>query len=145
MVAELGSTCARCTKKRPPGFNSGRPFVYSNEPPKNECRATELLLWRCRRLWRCCARRWGPRSCGRGLGRVALIEQANNILRDVHRIRCEDYRRSLPGAIENDGERVVAGVFAQHVNHAAADAVHNLALRFVEIILRVLRSPLERA
>src|SRR5271154_3598878 len=145
MVAELGSTRTHCTKKGLPDLTPGGLLSYANDPRNNDCHATELLLWRCRRLWRCCARRWGPRSCRRGLGRVALVEQANNILRDVHRIRSEDHRRSLPGAVENDGERVVAGVFAQHVNHAAADAVHNLALRFVEIILRVLRSPLERA
>src|SRR5271154_7012979 len=145
MVAELGSTRTHCTKKGLPDLTPGGLLSYANDPRNNDCHATELLLWRCRRLWRCCARRWGPRSCGRGLGRVALVEQANNILRHVHRIRREDYRRSLPGTIENDGERVVAGVLAQHVNHPAADAVHNLTLRFVEIILCVLRSPLERA
>jgi hypothetical protein len=105
-----------------------------------------LLLRRCgwlrrRRTLLCRGLRRGSGS----LGRVGLVEQANNVLSHVHRIRREDHWRSLPGAIQNYGECIIASVLAQHVDHAAADAVYDLALRFVEIILRLLRSPLERA
>src|ERR1700683_3178925 len=132
-------------QKKPPGFNSGRPVVLL-PIAQQKCCARKLRLRRCRRLGRWCTlRRRSARSRCRGLGRVALVEEPNNILRDVHRIRRENNRRSLPGTIQNHGERVVAGVFAQHVNHPAADAVHNLALRFVEIVLSVLRSALKGA
>ena len=152
MVAELSASARRRRllrgQKKAPRLKIQEAFgcVGFAQRENNSRRATNLLLRRCRRLRRWCTlRRRGPRRGSRGLGRVALVEQANDVLRHVHRIRRKDYRRSLSGAIQNDGERIVAGILAQHVNHAAADAVHDLALRFVEIVLCVLRTALERA
>ena len=83
--------------------------------------------------------------CSRSLHRITLIVETNDILGDINLVRGENHRSLLRGVIQDDRVSIVLRIFIQDVHELPPDAVHDVLLGIVRVILKFLLLPLKRA
>src|SRR6202521_4921340 len=88
--------------------------------------------WRLRRRLRCSRFRL---CSGAGLDWVSLVVKTDYVLRHIDLVGGIKNRRVLRGRIQNNDVAALARVAVQHVDHFAADAVNDVALRRVHVFL----------
>src|SRR5580704_10157930 len=132
--AERAAFAAVGMSKRPRRLRTGEAF---ERPPRIEAPGCVSLRLRGCRGGRLRRSRLRCRRRSR-LHRIILVVEPDNLLRDVDLVRRVDHRSLLRGSIEDNRVTIFLRVLVEHLHHLAADAVDDLLLSIVEIVLRLL-------